>query len=320
MTVPRGEIYDATEVGVYHCISRCVRRAFLCGFDKLTGRSFEHRRFWVRERLSLLVQVFAIELIAYALMSNHVHSLIRNRPDTAKLWSPEEVARRWRILFPLRWKGGKPAEPSAEEIAAITAQPDLVALYRSRLCSISWFNRCLCEQIARRANREDECTGRFWEGRFKSQRIHDINGLLACSAYIDLNPIRAGSATNPEESNFTSVQQWIRALQQGHQSVTLPKLVSIEDATQGMLSMTEYLQLLDATGRILVAGKGKIPSDAADILTRIGIRANNWIDTATNLRTSFKRSVGPIKALSNFAHQIGKRWLHGYAAAKIAFC
>ena len=83
MTYARSEIVDSEKVTNYHCVSRCVRRAFLCGKDALTGQSFDHRREWIRARLSNLVNIFAVEVIAYAAMSNHLHSLIRTRPDAA---------------------------------------------------------------------------------------------------------------------------------------------------------------------------------------------------------------------------------------------
>jgi hypothetical protein len=329
MTVPRGEIFNPKEIGVYHCISRCVRRAFLCGFDAVTGQSFEHRRTWMRERLTFLLSVFSIELLAYALMSNHLHTLLKNRPDIAASWSPEEVARRWLTLFPKLYKSkrGKdetPSGPTEEEILAITSNRERVETYRERLCSLSWFMRCLSEYMARRSNREDECTGRFWEGRFKSQRVHGIGGVLACGVYIDLNPIRAEIASTPEDSDFTSIQDRTRALRASEQkrrllSLITPPLVSIEEATEGRLSTVQYLQLVDETGRISRAGKGKISDATADILTRLGVRADTWIDTATNVRRAFKRTIGPVESLKAFATKIGKRWLHGYGAARRAF-
>ena len=158
MTYARSEIFDPEEVGVYHCVSRCVRRAFLCGKDSVTNKSFEHRREWIRDRLAFLVDIFAVEVISYAVMSNHLHCLIRNRPDVVFKLSDKEVAIRWRKLFPYRRKrNGAPAEPNEDEIEEITEDIGKVITYRQRLSNISWFNRCLNENIARRANLEDEC-------------------------------------------------------------------------------------------------------------------------------------------------------------------
>ena len=168
MTVPRKELVDETLANYYHCWSRCVRRAYLCGFDEVTGINFEHRRGWIESRLALLAKAFAVEIAAYAVMSTHVHSVLRNRPDIARTWSPEEVARRWLLVFPVCKGTENPKKALQERIAAIAMNPGLVRVYRARLSSISWFQRCLNEWIARRANAEDKCTGRFWEGRFRS--------------------------------------------------------------------------------------------------------------------------------------------------------
>ena len=210
----RKEIVADGEVGVYHCLARCVRRAYLCGQDALTGRNFEHRRAWIRTRLETLAGIFGVEVCGYAVMGNHLHAVLRTRPDVVAAWSDEQVGRRWWNLCPgRRDKQGRPAEPEEHEWRLLVADPAACAERRKRLASLSWFMRALCEPIARRANREDDCTGRFWEGRFKSQALLDEAALLACSVYVDLNPIRAGLAATPEESVFTSVHDRITARQ-----------------------------------------------------------------------------------------------------------
>jgi hypothetical protein len=208
----RGEMVPETEVGVYHCVQRAVRRAFLCGEDAATGKNFDHRKEWIRARLEYLAGQFGIEVLSFAVMSNHLHVILRNRPDVVAGWSDAEVARRWWYLFPQRKDAnGDPEEPTDTDLQMLATDPDVLAERRSRLSSISWLMRCLAEPIARRANREDHCTGRFWEGRFKCQRLLDETAILACSVYVDLNPIRAAVAETPESSEYTSAHERIHA-------------------------------------------------------------------------------------------------------------
>ncbi len=209
----RHEIVPNDEVGVYHCIARCVRRAFLCGVDPLTGHDYEHRKEWIRERLAPLASIFAIDICGYAIMSNHMHVVLRARPDLAREWSEEEIALRWKQLFPPRdAANGEPLEPSACDLDMIISKPERVAVLRQRLSSLSWFMRCVNEPIARRANEEDGCKGRFWEGRFASKALLDEAAILTCSIYVDLNPIRAGVTETPEQSEYTSAYDRIRSM------------------------------------------------------------------------------------------------------------
>ncbi len=134
--------------------------------------------------------------------------------DTANNWEQDEVIERWRKLF----GGGVLLERYIAGQCKTDAELDKVAeiaeVWRARLMDISWFMRCLNESIARQANKEDNCKGRFWEGRFKSQALLDEGALLACMVYVDLNPIRAGICETPEASDFTSIQQRMQAYQE----------------------------------------------------------------------------------------------------------
>ena len=154
--------------------------------------------------LIAMAAVFAVDICGFAVLSNHLHLVLRIRPDVAQEWSDEDVVRRWWRLFPHRDSRGATAELERHLLTALLADRQRLAEWRKRLCSLSWFMRSLCEPIARRANREDGCSGRFWEGRFKSQALLDEAAVLACSMYVDLNPIRAGVADRPETSEFTS--------------------------------------------------------------------------------------------------------------------
>ncbi len=200
----RSDTFHHSNVAIAHCVQRCVRRAFLAGDDPVSGKSFEYRRDWIRKRLELLAAVFGIDVLSYSVMSNHVHLVLRTRPDVVKSWDDLDVAKRWLRLFPGKRLEEFLGEPTKQDIANLAGNAKRLVELRKRLSDISWFMRSLCEPIARKANQEDKCTGRFWEGRFKAQKILDEAGLLACAMYVDLNPIRAAMVTSPEKARFTS--------------------------------------------------------------------------------------------------------------------
>jgi REP element-mobilizing transposase RayT len=237
MALPRSTYVKEGQEGVYHCFSRCVRRAFLYGFDVLTGRDFSHRKAWLVDRLRYLAAIFAIEVLAYAVMENHNHTILRTRPDIVATWSDREVARRWLTLFPRhRGVGRGTSVPAEEEISALANNPERIAKLRQRLCSLSWFMGRLNEFIARAANKEDGVKGRFWEARFKCQALLDEAAIAACMVYVDLNPIRAGLAGTPEESDFTSIQERIRAWQRGLEATTSVPREAVHDIQPGSFS------------------------------------------------------------------------------------
>ncbi|MEO7935461.1 MAG: transposase [Dokdonella sp.] len=165
MTTARSLLVDSESPGYYHCVSRWVRRAWLCGIDPYDGKSYEHRREWVEGRLLELAEIFAVGIYAYAVMSNHVHVVVRIDPNAAIEWTPEEVASRWVRLFPATADGE--IDPIACQIKEqnLLGNAERLEICRQRLSSLAWFMRSLNEPIARRANQEDSCTGRFW-GRF----------------------------------------------------------------------------------------------------------------------------------------------------------
>ncbi|NIP77813.1 MAG: transposase, partial [Gemmatimonadetes bacterium] len=146
-------------------------------------------------------------------MSNHLHLILKTDPQAARTLSDEQVARRWIRLYPAglqRRTRGASSPAAARRIEAAYRQEVLadtrkIACWRERLASISWFNKLLKEPIARRANLEDDCTGHFWEGRFKSIRLLDRAAVLACMVYVDLNPFRAGMAKILEQCSFASI-------------------------------------------------------------------------------------------------------------------
>ena len=200
----RAEQFDPAEVCIVHVVQRCVRRAFLAGVDRVSGVDYSFRKEWIRRRMEALASVFAVDVLSYAVMSNHMHQILRNRPDVCAAWSDEEVAIRWLRVFPGRRLEEHLAEPTDNDVKMLCRDKERLSEIRRRLSDVSWFMRALAEPIARMANKQDDCTGRFWEGRFKCQRIVDEAGLLACSMYVDLNPVRAAMADSPDRSPQTS--------------------------------------------------------------------------------------------------------------------
>jgi REP element-mobilizing transposase RayT len=223
----------------YHCISRCVRRAFLCGDENA------HRKQWIEEQLAELAGIFALDVCGFSIMDNHLHVLLRLDLLRAQAWSAEEVVRRWIGLCPPRDQFGKPVVVTPAWIAERSKEAAWVEERRCRLSDLGWFMKSLKEPIARRANKEDNCTGTFWEGRFRSVAILDEASLLATCASIDLNPVAAAIAATPEKSPHTSIKSRVEHCAAQGQLETLsggspdPLKVNVEDG----MGKTEWGQV-----------------------------------------------------------------------------
>jgi len=328
MTIARRDIAPEGAAGTYHCTARCVRQARLCGADEGSGRNYDHRKEWVRERLQELAGVFAVDVLGYAAMSNHLHSIVRTQPAVAAGWGDEEVARRWLVLCPSkRMRQAGERQPATADLGAVLERPGRVAELRRRLSSLSWFMRCLDEHLARRANREDGCTGRFWEGRYKCRALADEAAVLTALVYVDLNPIRAGVAATPEESAWTSAWERIgarRAAARAAEPMDEPGgwLCPMTDTAdrRGVfrrLALDEYLKLLDRAGRVARPGKpGVIPGELAPILERLALHPDHWAEAVRGYDGYFRRIVGRAGAVAAAAEAAGRRWFQGIAACR----
>lgn len=310
MPQPRYRQVSIDNTPYYHCISRCVRRAFLCGVDPVTGFNFEHRRQWIVDRIKLLCSVFAVDLYAYVIMSNHYHIVIKVNADQVRRWSDKEVAWRWMQVFNgnlLVRQFLMNADLSEADLKFVA---NTITTWRKRLYDISWFMRCLNEPIARLANAEDHCTGRFWEGRFSSQALLDERALLACMAYVDLNPIRAALAKTPEESDFTSIQERINHPESGD-------LMHFEDGgeDEGSIpfNLKDYLELVDWGGREVKRNKrGYIPANVPPILVRLRMEAAPVLDYLAADDLPSLGALGPVSMLRVFAKSVGRSFIKGH--------
>ncbi len=303
MPTPRCEIVNSSQPGVYHCISRCVRRAYLC------GDGYEHRRSWMERRIAELTNHMGIDVFAYSILSNHFHVLLAIRPDVVEAWSDDEVADRYLRICPCRWKRrirGIPvdSDPTAEEVDELVTDQKKLSAVRKRLGCLSWFMAKLKEPIARRANVEDDCTGRFWEGRFKSIAVLDSEALAATAAYVDLNPLRAGMVERPEDAAYTSIQVRI-AEERGDERPTTIRLTPIAGMDE-----KEYLEFVDHWARVCVPGKHAMGRLTSPILKRLGLTGKNW---ASLIRNGWDHlagtAIGRPDALRQEANRRGRNWI-----------
>lgn len=306
MTRARAHLVDVENGGFYHCISRCVRRGWLCGMDIVSGRSYEHRKAWVEERILLLSRIFAVEVYGYAVMSNHYHVVVQVNPRRVGEWSDAEVIRRWVGLC-----GPGDERGRANREAALTTDPERIACLRERLGSLSWFMRCLNEPIARQANREERCTGRFWEGRFKSMALLDETALLSCMAYVDLNPIRAKLVCRVEDCPHTSIARRLGTAQGA------PPRPALGDLAHVGLSLDTYLDLLRWSATRQSVQASSRPQAPPPALARLKHSGDGWLSTLNSHRHKF-RAYGALHLLGQYARRLGQSRIRTFTPKTLA--
>lgn len=293
-----------------------MRRTFLCGMDKETGKDFSHRKRWIVDRMKYLSQIFAMDIAAFAVMSNHYHLVLHVNRSLAKTWSDEEVFKRYKRLHPKK----------AEEMEAlIDLNPnhplvtEALEVWRARLLDISWFMKCMNEPIARQCNVEDDCTGHFWQGRFKSQALLDEGAVLSAMAYVDLNPIRAGICNALEDSDYTSIQERLAAYRKSQRSMTgntnpQPSALMFfnhnknkaKDRVCLPFNLEDYFKLVDESGREIRSDKqGYIPKRIAPIMGRLGLNPTVWLNITKHLESLYAHVIGCEEKLMNFSKGIG---------------
>lgn len=331
MALPRSQIVDLNLTPYYHCVAKCVRGSFLCGYDALTKRDYTYRKKWIEDRLTFLAEVFAIKICAYAVMSNHFHVVLYVDVDQAKEWDHNEILYRWGKLFP--------NESKKHNVLSETDRLERIEICRERLMNLSWFMRCLNEDIARRSNEEEGCKGRFWAGRFFSQALLNQSAVLGSMVYVDLNPIRAGIANTPEDSDYTAIKQRILCAVEtvgvNKNSGAKQEKTSFDNAVQPKtlmpfasklnqnnvlphfnLTLSEYLILVEYTGRMQKADKiGYIPDELPDILERIKFQPKVWRQFISNI-SGFSYAIGNIHELKEFGKSGRKRAFKGAGLAR----
>lgn len=321
MTRPRDSLISLDVTPYYHCTTRCVRRSYLCGVDDVTGHSYEHRRQWLEDLILKQADIYAIDVCAYAIMSNHYHLTLHINQQQAQGFNQDEIIQRWHRLH----KGNLLSQRYVAGIAL--SESELVQLkettehWRKQLMSISWFMRNINLTISQMSNAEDECTGHFWESRFKSQALLDEAALLSCMAYVDLNPVRAGIATTPETSDHTSIKLRITeteaSLEKLHPFVGNPR----EDMPQGVpFSLKDYIELVEWTGRIIRKDKrGYIDKTEPPILQRLSQDTDNWLTLTQHFEDTFGSMAGAEMKLTRACQKLRHRRRYDLKACSTLF-
>lgn len=322
MAQSRKSLISLQDTPYYHCISRCVRRSYLCGYDRISNVSYEHRKAWVEKRLLFLSKVFAIDICAYAVMSNHVHVILCVNKNAALSWSINTVLKQWHqmhrgTILTRKYMKGELLSDSELETVKSTAE-----VYRKRLFDISWFMRNLNEFIARKANEEDNCTGRFWEGRFRSQALLTEKALLSCMAYVDLNPIRAGAATDLKNSLHTSIHKRLTSSTSKNKSERglMPfKSQRISKNQRGLnFTLQSYCALLNNSIELLDNNNENTkPMENNNKIELIEMRKPQWAQIIKNFEDAFSFAAGDTASMQQFRkHTNRKRMAKQKSAAR----
>jgi len=276
MAIKRSEQIDTENGGYYHLISRCVRRAFLCGIDEKNGINYDYRRQWIEKRILELADIFSIEVYAYAVMHNHYHLVIYLDPKLSESWS------------------------------------DLLATYRERLGSVPWLMKRINEPLAKMANKEDFCKDHFLGSRFKSQALLDETAALTCMAYVDLNPIRAGIAKSLPESEHTGIKKRLESLSPEKLEQTMTAIAGKVKNKTMVIKLRDYVELVEWTGKaIIYPNKATFPPSLCATLNHMNLKQANWLGQVQGYGSHYHRFVGSIEQTRQKTTELKLKWLKG---------
>ena len=292
--------------------------------------SAECRYAWIEDRILKLAECFTVSVYSYAVMSNHWHIVLNVDPQQPWSMSDEEVARCWLKAFPGPLKHADSPEMEERFVQALLGNPERLEVLRGRLGSLSWFMKALNEPIARMANREDGCTGKFWEGRFKCQALLEPHAVLSCMAYVDLNPVRAAMCKTLIASDHTSIQRRLKERESLAARARLKdslldrplKPIAGLDA-DSLLEMTEarYIDLVQWTGEQPRADKrGKLrreeQSNPPAAVWNLSDAPQQWVRQVQGTESHYYRVIGSAEALMAKAAELGQTWLKGISGER----
>lgn len=322
MTRARHELIKPGSRGTFHLVTRCVRRSLLL----MKG----NRREVLARGLAAWLGHMGIDLLGYAIMGNHLHLVVRLRPDVVQGWSRSEVARHALAVLPVRSGPGlEPLRVTSGLIERYAGNTTWLAKQRQRLASPSWLLRLVKQEVARRANAEDDVAGHFWESRFTSVALVDAAAVLACLVYVDLNPLRAGLVHLPEASDFTSIRHRFHRARQVAGSTRADPDAADADLGRHLVGMracapanewtsepetwgideAAYVDLVEQTGRTVASGKrASIAAQAPPLIERLGISGARWHQAMADSGRMLGTVIGGPEARRAWAERAGQRW------------
>ncbi len=328
----RNQVFDPYNVGTYHVFNRTSRKLHLMGVDPASGKDLSHRKKFIVDRLRGLSRYFCIDVFAYAVLSNHFHLVVRNRPDSVEKLSDADVAQRWLMICATdRNEAGEPLPPTESQINAALSDPNKIAVWRLRLSNPSWLMKMACQYIAIRCNKEDDCTGKFFAERFKMVALLDEAAVIACMAYVDLNPIRAGLAGSLEEYETVSIrerletldgttiepEQWLirlprrRELNERRNANEVNQLdvsslsIGIEMSIEDYVDMLQWLA--SRSKHVAVHGLSKSDETHQFILNQ-GLDPSKLADAASEFEQYFYTAAGSTSSLARETRRRAQRW------------
>jgi hypothetical protein len=335
MASPRRDIVTDGKVGVYQCTVRCVRNAYLG--ETRGAKAGDPRKTWIRDRFAMLAEFFAVEVGAFAVLDDHLHAILRVRPDIAALWSAAEVERRWRSVFPFKPRTDVEKKAVPGQMRQEAADAKLVKLRRDRLSTVSWFMRCLAEPIARRANKADGARGRFWQGRFEVRALLDDAATLMGTTFVDLSPcfggrdsLTGGKPVPSDGAPFTSLRERAASRKESTESKRRDGWLSpfasgkaraksgrrMTDEPWLPLSSEDYHRLVAWTAKEVLAKKRTAPpADVASIIALFALEPEHFAATVAGFLDYFPRAAGSPKNMDKFAKIDNRRFMHGIRAS-----
>ncbi len=313
MPIPRKEQVNLDITPCYHCMSRCAQQCFLLGKDKHTGHDFSHRKIWIEKRIIVQAEAFAISVCAYAIMSNHLHLVLRVDRSKALKWTEQQVCTQWQKISKLpahveKFLAGKPQSEFLKRKAKFQ-----ISRYRRLLFDISTFMGMLKWYISIKSNKEMGRKGHFWDNRFHSQALLNDSALLSCMVYVDLNPLRAGVAKSLETSDYTSFFQRHNHKNANSEPSFLAKFGVLEEQAQLPCALSDYFKIIKLSAHLVIE-----KSDVKEPITLSlpkGIRKKRWKSLIHRFESLFDFAVGSEQELVQFKRQIGRVRIRGRTQA-----